>query len=179
MNRALTSPITRRFALRERTTGAHAALDAAVGPLTDAAAYARYLRALHAFRAPAERVLAAACWSPAPIAALIAADMADLGIAPRPEMTLPAPRDRSGELGLAYVLEGSALGARLLQRQALALGLRADHGARHLAAQTHDLDGWRAFLATLEGAEPFDLDAAVGAAVAGFAAAERAFADGS
>ncbi len=178
MNRALTSPTTRRFALRERTTDAHASLDATVGPLADADAYARYLRGLHAFRVPAERALATARWSPAPLAALIAADMADLGVTPRAEVALAAPQGASGELGLAYVLEGSALGARLLHRQALALGLEADRGARHLAEQTRDLDGWRAFLAALEAVDPFDLERAVAAAAAGFAAAERAFTDG-
>lgn len=179
MNRVLTSPTTRRFVLRERTTDAHASLDATVGPLSDADTYARYLRGLHAFRVPAERALATARWSPAPLAALLAADMADLGVAPRAdEVALAVPQDASGELGLAYVLEGSALGARLLHRQALALGLDADRGARHLAEQTRDLDGWRNFLAELEAAEPFDLDRAVAAAAAGFAAAEQAFTDG-
>ncbi len=168
---------TRRFALRDRTTESHAALDAAVGSLADPHAYARYLRGLLAFRGPAERALAGAGWQPAPIAALIAADMADLGVAPVAEVVLAPPADGSGALGLAYVLEGSALGARLLHRQALALGLDGDRGARHLAAQTADLAGWHGFLGTLEAAEPFDLDAAVGAACDGFAAAERAFAD--
>ena len=63
-------------------------------------------------------------------------------------------------LGLAYVLEGSALGARLLDRQARALGLDAGFGARHLAAQTADLAAWHTFLGALEAADPFDLDAA-------------------
>lgn len=174
----MTRTATRRFALRDRTSAAHAALDAIVGPLADAAAYGRYLRGLLAFRAPAERALEAADWTPAPIAALIAADMDDLGIAPAAEVAMPAPAKPSDALGLAYVLEGSALGARILHGQALALGFDAGRGARHLAAQTRDLDGWRGFLGTLEAAEPFDLEAAVRAAQGGFAAAERAFADG-
>ena len=169
----------RRFALRARTAEAHASLDASVGPLADAPAYARYLRGLLAFRAPAERALAGAGWSPAPLAPLIAADMADLAVAPADEVAVPAPTGASAALGLAYVLEGSALGARLLHRQALALGFGAERGARHLAAQTADLAGWHGFLGTLEATEPFDLDAAASAAQAGFAAAERAFADGA
>ena len=174
----MTDHATRRFALRERTSEAHTSLDAAVGPLDDVTAYARYLRGLLAFRAPAERALADAGWTPEPLAPLIAADMADLGVPPAAEVELPAPADASGQLGLAYVLEGSALGARLLHRQALALGLDGDRGARHLAAQTADLEGWRGFLGTLEATDPFDLDSAVAAAAAGFAAAERAFSDG-
>ena len=168
---------TRRFALRARTADAHARLDATVGPLSGAAAYARYLRGLLAFRAPAERALVGTAWSPAPIAALIAADMADLGVAARPEVAVATPEGASGALGLAYVLEGSALGARLLHRQALALGFDPERGARHLAAQTADLAAWHVFLAALEAVEPFDLDAAAAAADAGFAAAGRAFAD--
>jgi heme oxygenase (biliverdin-IX-beta and delta-forming) len=173
----MTTPAPRRFALRARTTAAHAALDATVGPLADAAAYGRYLRGLHAFRAPAERALARAAWTPAPLAGLIAADMADLGVAPAAEVAVTAPAGASGALGLAYVLEGSALGARILHRQARALGLDGTRGARHLAAQTADLAGWHGFLGVLEAAEPFDLETAAGAARSAFAAAERAFGD--
>lgn len=172
-------PASRRFDLRARTAAAHAALDAAVGDLSDLDAYARYLRGLHAFRAPAERALAGAAWAPAPLAPLIAADMADLGVAPADEVALSAPSGASAELGLAYVLEGSALGARLLHRQALGLGLDAGHGARHLAAQTRDLDAWRGFLDVLDKADPFDAEAAARAADTGFAAAGQAFADGA
>lgn len=175
----MTPPTARRFALRDRTAAAHAALDAAVGPLADHPAYARYLRGLLAFRAPAERALGGKAWEPAPIAPLIAADMRDLGVHPAAEAEVAPPAGTSEALGLAYVLEGSALGARLLHRQALALGLDGGRGARHLAAQTRDLDGWRAFLGTLEAAEPFDLDAAARAAESGFASAGRAFADGA
>ena len=182
MTRAVETPPSRRFDLRARTSAAHAALDASVGPLSGPTAYARYLRGLLAFRGPAERALAAAAWAPAPLAPLIAADMDDLGVRPVEEVALAAPDGASAQLGLAYVLEGSALGARLLHRQALDLGLDAGHGARHLAAQTRDLDGWRGFLAALEAAEPFDAEAAARAAEAGFAAAgrafERTFADG-
>lgn len=174
----MTRPAPRRLALRDRTAGAHAALDATVGPLADGAAYARYLRGLLAFRAPAERALAGAEWTPAPLAALIAADMADLGVAPAAEVAVARPDGPSDALGLAYVLEGSALGTRILHGRALALGLDAGRGARHLAAQTRSLDGWRGFLGRLEARDPFDLEAAVRAAAAGFAAAERAFADG-
>lgn len=169
----------RRFALRSRTAAAHASLDASVGPLDSRDAYARYLRGLLAFRAPAEAALAGAGWTPAPLAGLIAADMADLGISPRDTVAVAAPAGGSAALGLAYVLEGSALGARLLDRQARALGLDAGFGARHLAAQTADLAAWHAFLGALEAADPFNLDAASAAADAAFAAAESAFADGA
>ena len=49
-------------------------------------------------------------------------------------------------LGALYVLEGSALGARLIMKSAQALGLGATFGARHLAAQAGDALAWRSYL---------------------------------
>ena len=166
---------TRRFALRAETADAHAALDAAVGPLADVAAYRRYLRGLHAFRVTAEARLAGAAWEPVPLAALIAADMADLGVEARAPVALDAPGGASEALGLAYVLEGSALGARLLQRDAQALGFGAESGARHLTEQTRDKARWSAFCAALEAAPGYDGGAAAAAAMAAFRSALGAF----
>ena len=70
------------IALRADTADAHAALDAAVGPLSDLDAYRRYLRGLHAFRVTAEGHLAGAAWEPTALAGLIEADMDDLGTTP-------------------------------------------------------------------------------------------------
>lgn len=52
-------------------------------------------------------------------------------------------------MGVHYVLEGSALGARVLCKQVEALGMRRNHGARHLWAQAATLEGWRAFIELL------------------------------
>lgn len=49
-------------------------------------------------------------------------------------------------MGVHYVLEGSALGARVLCKQVEALGLHRAYGARHLWAQAETLEGWRSFL---------------------------------
>lgn len=172
---------TRRFALRAETADAHAALDAAVGPLADAAAYHRYLRGLHAFRTTAEAQLVGAAWRPVPLVAFLEADMADLGVAARRPVRLgTGAGDPSTELGLAYVLEGSALGARLLWRDAQALGFGAGFGARHLAEQTADKARWPAFCAALESAPDYDGATATAAATRAFEAALSAFeTDGS
>ena len=80
-------------------------------------------------------------------------------------------------LGVLYVLEGSALGARLLLRRAEALGMNSKFGARHLALQTAMPTAWPNFLSILEAAS---LDIAqeaecVGAAIATFTLFERAY----
>jgi len=49
-------------------------------------------------------------------------------------------------MGVHYVLEGSALGARVLCKQVEALGMTRQHGARHLWAQAEALANWRGYL---------------------------------
>lgn len=164
----------RRFALRTRTAAAHAALDAHVGALDGPEAYARYLRGIHAFRAPVERALAGVPDAPAPLAGLIEADMAAAGVAPAAARRFDTPADASALAGVAYVLEGSSLGARLLHRQVTAFG--AD--CRHLAAQTADAGAWSAFCTRLDRTEPYDADTAARAALATFAFALLAFGAG-
>lgn len=161
----------RRFALRARTAEAHAALDARVGPLDSAAAYGRYLRGIHAFRAPVDRALAELPDAPLPITALIEADMAAAGVAALGARDFDLPGDPSARAGIAYVLEGSALGARFLYPRARALG----QASGHLAAQAGDRQAWPAFCARLEAVEPFDAEAAAGAALATFGFALDAF----
>jgi heme oxygenase (biliverdin-IX-beta and delta-forming) len=162
----------RRFALRAETAQAHATLDAAVGDIAEARAYARYLRGLHAFRAPVEQAFAGAPGAPLAIAALIEQDMQAVGVMPQPPSPpFELPDDASARLGIAYVLEGSALGARVLRRQAASLGL----DPRHLAAQTGDPLGWAAFCARLDSAENYDPATAARAARSALAVALAAF----
>ena len=175
-----------RLALRERTTATHAALDLRVGRLDTRERYARYVRGIGGFRAPLEQALAGAAlpawfagWRPLALGRAIRADMADLGLQ-APDLAaaaLPRLDDVSGLLGVLYVLEGSSLGARLLFRQALALGMTERHGARHLALQTADGRSWRRFLTLLERHPEIDLERAVSAATATFALAHHAFAE--
>jgi len=177
---------SRRLLLRERTSDAHAALDATVGTLNSIAAYRRYVAALHAFRAPVEAQLAASAWPgnvdrlPADgLTHLLEADMRDVGLdLPNPPREAVTPLDGIEELlGVLYVLEGSSLGAHILYRQAKALGFTAEHGARHLAHQTASPARWRGFLGLLEAAGfPDGMDRCVRTSVATFARAQRAFA---
>jgi heme oxygenase (biliverdin-IX-beta and delta-forming) len=174
---------TRRFLLRDSTSAAHAALDAMVGPLHSMADYRRYLAGIAGFRLAIEPSLRdsgfaerAGGWRPTSIAAALRADLADLGMS---DMVAPDMTMRIGTteafFGCAYVIEGSALGARLLYGRARELGLGAGHGARHLAEQSATLDNWRAFTERLEALQPFDIEAAGAAAVAAFGLAEDSF----
>lgn len=151
----------RRWQLRDATAHSHAALDAAVGAFDDRQSYARYLTAIHSFRAPLE----------SNVAPLVAQDMADLGLPVAP--TRPAPDLRgSALLGRLYVLEGAALGGQILRKRAALLGYDETFGARHLAITTQ---GWLAFLARLEAEPDYDAQEAAKTANATFARALNAF----
>lgn len=172
-----------RFALRDLTRGDHERLDALVGHFGDSKSYLRYIEGMAAFRTPVERELSGidlaarfGTWRPGLIAAELTQDLRDLDrVAPTEEGTFHLPRDRDGLLGVLYVLEGSALGARVLVRRAAALGFTAEHGARHLAAQTSRPQAWPQFVALLEDAGPAAIERAVEAARMTFAAAIDAF----
>lgn len=174
---------SRRTLLRDRTAAAHASLDGTIGGFDDLEAYKAYLHGMSAFRLPVEHALAGLAWPDrlAPfdtetIGDLILSDLADLDMNPAPP---PAPpviaRTPEAMLGLLYVLEGSALGARLLYRRARALGLTESFGARHLAAQAATTDRWPRFLALLEAAEPIEIDRVAETSTAAFHLAEKAF----
>ena len=161
-----------RFALRDLTRGDHERLDALVGHFGDSKSYTRYLEGMAAFRAPVERALLQADtsailgeWQPGMVSAELAQDLRDLGrenVAAVGDFPLPA--DRDGLLGVLYVLEGSALGARVLVRRAAALGFTAEHGARHLAAQTARPQAWPQFVALLDSIGPEGMERAATAA---------------
>lgn len=83
-------------------------------------------------------------------------DLADLGL-PVPEGD-DAIRSRSLGLGAAlawlFVSEGSKLGAAFLLKRMPALGLSDTFGARHLGEpEGGRAQGWKAFVATLDGVE--------------------------
>src|SRR4051812_21778067 len=124
--RVLMRPRSRRFFLREATSQTHAMLETAVGALVSLEAYRRYVGGMHAFRAPIEQAWASwrwpegfGAWRPIGIAPLLAEDLRDLQTAnaPREARTSCCPavsNDVSELVGTLYVLEGSALGARIL-----------------------------------------------------------------
>ena len=173
----------KRFSLRELTREQHEELDASVGDLEDVHAYRRYLLGMAAFRKVVETPLTGmvlptefGAWRPTFIARKLTEDLDDLGLVePAALPPFDMPRDVSGLLGVSYVLEGSALGARLLAKRAAALGFDAGRGARHLAAQTARPESWGHFQAMLEDVSFFDVNAAARSARETFAAAIRAF----
>jgi heme oxygenase (biliverdin-IX-beta and delta-forming) len=174
---------TRRFRLRESTSHAHASLDRSIGPFRSVADYERYALALCAFRIPLEEKLAAidwpdafAEWRPQLIGHALRADLLDLRLTSSIDTDGPAlPQNIESLLGALYVLEGSALGARILFRRAQAIGLSEIYGARHLALQSSLSDNWRKFLIVLEQGTAIEFESVVAASNAIFHAAERAF----
>jgi len=171
----------RRFALRDQTRTNHESLDSMVGGLTDRATYVRYLRGMALFRAHVDVLLQEASWPedgparPAALGTALYADLADLALTPDVFPLPDIPLDSASSwFGAVYVLEGSALGAKLLRRQAEALGFDGAFGARHLAAQT-DAGTWPLFLAALDKLSPYDEAQSIAAARSTFACARAAF----
>lgn len=173
------------FALRQylkgRTAPLHSELDAIVGKLDTLRSYKHYLDALLSFREPLERAvrqarpLARLGLRPKFIASAIRRDMDDLGLPPAPDMGATTIIDTSQLVGTLYVLEGSALGARMVYRRALDLGLSAQFGARHLACQMQDKASWPEFLAVLDRHDQSNAEDTARASVAAFEHALIAF----
>ncbi|MDF2114812.1 biliverdin-producing heme oxygenase [Roseiarcaceae bacterium H3SJ34-1] len=169
-----------RFFLRAQTAQCHAELDRAIGSIENVAAYARYVQAMHAFRSSAEAYSSAdlppafADWRATRLAGLLQLDLADLRLPAIAPPRLDLPGGTSSLIGLLYVLEGSALGARLIIKSAAALGFTATHGARHLAVQAAPDSGWKAFLTLLDQAPNIDRELAAQGAIATFACAREA-----
>ena len=175
-----------RFHLRACTAATHARLDASISLFESREAYRRYLPGMLAFREAAEDAVTQAIypdwfenWRPRTIAAALRADMDDLGM-DVPEETYRrhdlghAVTGSASLLGTLYVLEGSALGARLLYARAKELGLDENFGARHLALQTRHKESWRDFVSIMERAGAIvDKDEAGKASVLTFDLAER------
>ena len=168
----------RRAALRDATAEIHArleALTASAGAFEDRRRYGAYLLASLSARAAVEAALkdagAATVWpafTSRCMASLMQQDAADLGLSASPDMPLQnfVLAGHAATLGALYVLEGSALGARMLVAQARALGLSEEFGARHLHAQAADRQIWRDFLCVLETARLDDAGDAEAAAAA-------------
>ncbi|MDI6654087.1 biliverdin-producing heme oxygenase [Gluconobacter japonicus] len=87
--------------------------------------------------------------------ACIEADMQDLDL-PQPPVSSGdvIPFNPSIAVGWLYVAEGSKLGANILSRMSLALGLTESFGARHLAPAPEGRgQSWKVFKAAIDGAE--------------------------
>jgi heme oxygenase len=172
----------RRFDLRERTRSVHERLDTAVGSFKTVEQYRCYLIALRRFRAAMDGELKRIVWPtgwtfrPTALAAALDKDADDMSLAPSERITLRLDlSENSALLGALYVLEGSALGARILRQRAAALGLDENFGARHLAVMSKDIAQWQSFLLLLDEAVDFDAERAAASANAVFALAVRCF----
>lgn len=174
--KAATDPLHRRLDERVAGAGFFASLDG----------YRVYLRRTFAARQALEAVLDRSAataiypdWPRRRLAGLLRRDLEDLGDeAPLGVHSTEEHLGTGGVLGTLYVLEGSSVGARLLARDAAALGLAPEHGARHLHAQTADSKAFRTFLHILESTE-LDAEheeACLSSAIATFACFERCYA---
>lgn len=148
---------TIRHRLRAATQSRHAILDTLVGPLQSASTYRTYLAGIAAFRLCAEQHLNTAAWpdilgswQPRRLSTLLMEDLHDLSLTPPAPDIVLTPDTPARTMGLLYVLEGSALGARVLVRQAAALGFDNSCGARHLTTQAGAGYEWQSFLHCLE-----------------------------
>lgn len=101
-------------------------------------------------------------------------DLRALALAPLPAATFE-PDGAAGWLGASYVIEGSALGARMLLRQLQALPGPVPPAA-FLQAHAAAGDGWRDCLARLESRPECETPAILAGALALFAIVESSFA---
>jgi heme oxygenase (biliverdin-IX-beta and delta-forming) len=143
----------RRDFLRHSTRANHQALNRVIGPLDDRTSYARYLLTMSVFRRAVEPTLAESfpSFQNLTLSDALQSDCFDLKIQSNAwRESVQGGRSREHALGVYYVLEGAAMGAKTLYARALSLGFRADYGARHLAQQTASPHRWTEFLIVLE-----------------------------
>ena len=125
--------------------------------LDDVTAYRRYLRGMHALLVALADADAGLAQAYAHHRMLLEADMAALSIAPLAAPQAPRIDDDATRLGARYVIEGSAMGARLLLRQATALGFDRESGARFLAYHAEQGGAqWPQFKQQLASQDPAD-----------------------
>ena len=161
-----------RSALRFHTRDLHTRLDATVGAFDSLATYRAFLIRSYQFRAALEPLLREPVyWAVQELSGFIRQDLDDLGVG---DVVVPVgpllPLEHASVLGALYVLEGSALGARLLFARAQRLGLSDQFGARHLAVQAGDTTRWKRFVGLL-GSVQLDQAAALASAHRMFAMA--------
>ncbi|MVA23558.1 biliverdin-producing heme oxygenase [Agrobacterium vitis] len=183
----------RRRLLKEATADAHAELDAVIGDFSSPAAYRAYLLGMARFRLPLEAMIAQqapqapfvswpGAWQPVMIGNGLRADLQTLELETalgleddRWQARVPQPGEAEDWLGLFYVLEGSALGAKLLAKRAALLGYGPTHGGAHLFAQAGNFSSWPTFLHLMEELRDLDEGKLVAFANATFAYAYAAF----
>ncbi len=153
---------SRRERLKEATLDIHRRLERVVdgqGFFEDGARYGKWLLASAQFHRAAFSRLCAATVAESVGAqtlekrlTLLDLDLKDLNIeSDASHKARGDPNyDSTETLGVLYVTEGAALGARLLVLRARALGMSETFGARTLSHQASDLTPWRRFSTALE-----------------------------
>jgi heme oxygenase len=172
-----------RFVLRDATRSEHQVLDSMIGHFGDKRSYLHYLIGMAAFRGCVEPALGQGGlhrhfgdWRPTEVLAHVQRDIIDLDGDPVDEGgDFAWPANLGTQAGILYVLEGSALGARVLTRRAAALGYSDTFGARHLAQQTSRADAWPRFVSLLDTLPEAHIDDAIAGARMTFLAALDAF----
>ncbi len=142
--------------------------------------YRKYLIATLASRVRLESMLEASGvealvpdWAQRRIVPQLLEDLHDLGGgAPMPVEATRNPVDMAAIVGTLYVLEGSGLGATILLKQAVKLGMSETFGARHLVRQVSNQRSWRDMLQTIETTPVSDEDGCDLAAITAFAVFE-------
>ena len=177
-------PLSARLHLKRATDAAHRRLDGGLSrfELSDSDGYRRFLLVHAMALPPMERALAAggfdrqcAGWTGGQRRRALHDDLAGLGMERVPYDAVPAVRGATA-WGVAYVLEGSRLGGKLLARRVAAGGNpRAIGNARFLNSPA--TVAWPRFVERMEGAlsSRDDLTAALAGASMAFATFNAAF----
>lgn len=134
-----------------------------------------------AFRDGAESWLGASAyctgdWRPQRLVSELELDLRDLGLTSIHNGFIAwRAESESFAMGVHYVLEGSALGARILCQRVEPLGLGREYGARHLWAQAEHPHNFRGFLDLLSArSNELNESHVIAGANAAFSAAARA-----
>jgi heme oxygenase len=162
MVRGNTRETDRRGCLKRGTAELHQAVDGLMdrsGMLSSRSGYSRYLHATLLARSSIETRLVAngvadlySIWPKRQISHLVERDLVDLEPKTQPQSadTNHTAMSPGAMLGALYVLEGSALGARVIARRVEVIGMGPTFGARHLKQQTAEPTAWPTFLELLD-----------------------------
>jgi heme oxygenase len=174
MSVPISKPASSRHLLRAATADLHADIDARFsGNFSGSAdAYAGFLAALASALVPLERALEEAGvesilpdWPERRRADLVLADLEALGSDTPPAASAPAMQGEARQFGVAYVLEGSRLGGKLLLRRALANPDARVRAATRYLSHGADRDFWPSFVTRLDASSA--VTRAPGEAIAG------------
>jgi heme oxygenase (biliverdin-IX-beta and delta-forming) len=174
-------PTSARAYLREATAHLHAKVDAKFAPLLegDDMGYHQFLLRSAAAVLPLEQALQSSRiseilpdWHQRSRSAALREDLAALSLPEPPCQAPPAMRGEAFQFGVAYVLEGSRLGARMLLDRAIGPGIR--QATRYLAHGA-GLSLWQTFVIRLEASSAVRTDSQE--ALAGADAAFKRFLD--